>query len=243
MKALNLKDDSGQTMILTLLCMTILLGFVGFAADIGIMFRNKRNLQIAADAAAVAGAAELNYGNWSAAGQAAATQNGVTNGAGGAVVTINNPPLYGAYAGVANNVSYVEAIVTQNQPTFFAQLFNLFSINVAARAVATLGPAGCIYTLATAGTGLTFSGMTVSLPTCAIVDNSSTAAALAANSGVVTASQIGAVGGYANGGATVTPTPITGIAPVSDPLAYLTPPAFDARILYGRSKPRRDQPR
>ncbi|MGH9615292.1 MAG: TadE/TadG family type IV pilus assembly protein [Acidobacteriaceae bacterium] len=225
MGTVNLKDESGQTMILTLLCMTILLGFVGFAVDIGIMFHTKRNMQIAADSAAIAAAQELNYGDAVAAGQAAAAQNGVVNGLNGATVTITPGPVYGPFAG---NLNYVEAIVIQNQPTIFARLFNLTSMNVAARAVGTLGPSqGCVYTLATAGSGLVFNGMTVSAPTCVIVDDSaSSPAGLAANAGVVTAQSIGVVGGYANSGATVTPAPVSGIAPVNDPLGYLTPPAF-----------------
>lgn len=225
MRRLNLKDESGQTMILALVCMTVLMGFVGLATDIGVMFHAKRNIQIAADSAAIAAAAELNYGDWNSAGQAASSQNGITNGVNGAVVAINNGPTSGPFAG---NPNYVEAIVTQTEPTFFSQLFNVLSMNVSARAVATLGPAQGIYTLAPAGTGLTLNGMTVNIPTGTIDDNSaSNPTGLAANSGTLTAQFIGVVGGYTNGGATITPTPVAGIAPGNDPLDYLTPPAFN----------------
>ncbi len=224
MRTLNLRDESGQTMILALVCMTVLMGFVGLATDIGVMFKVKRNMQIAADSAAIAAATELNYGDMVAAGQAAASQNGETNGVNGATVAINNGPTSGPFAG---NPSYVEAIVTQTQPTFFAQLFNQLSMNVSARAVATLGPAQGIYTLSPAGTDLTLNGMTVSMPTGMIADNSaSDPTGLAANSGTLAAQFIGVVGGYTNGGATVTPTPVAGITPINDPLGYLTPPAF-----------------
>ncbi len=225
-KKINLKDDSGQAMILTLLCMTILLGFVGFAADIGIMFRTKRNMQIAADGAAIAAAAELNYGNSATAGQAAAAQNGVLDGVNGAAVIISSGPLYGAFAG---NPLYVEAIVTKSQPTFFAKMFNQNSMTVGARAVATLGPGrGCIYTLSPAGAGIAINGaMTISMQTCSIVDNSNSTPGLTAGGGAtVNAQSIGVVGGYSNSGATLNPTPVTGIVPVSDPLGFLTPPAF-----------------
>lgn len=228
MRTLNVKDDSGQAMILTLLCMTILMGFVGFATDIGVMFHVRRTMQIAADSAAISAAAEMNFApidgiSLQAAGQAGAARNGAVNGANGVVVTINNGPSSGPYAGNAN---YVEAIVTQTQPTFFARMFNILSMDVSARAVATLGPGGSIYTLSPTGTALAFNGMTVNLPTSAIVDGSADPAALAINSGTVTASQIGAVGGFQNGGGTINPTPITGIASFDDPLAYLTPPPF-----------------
>jgi len=91
------KDEKGQVLMLTAMAIPVLLGIVGFATDLGIMFRAKRNLQTVADAAATAGALDYLYNGSSAsagtAGQAAATQNGVTNGTGGAVVTVNSPPL------------------------------------------------------------------------------------------------------------------------------------------------------
>ncbi len=118
----KLKDESGQAMFLTLLCMTCLLGFVGFATDVGTLLHAKRNLQIAADSAAIAGAAELNYTDMKTAGDAAAAQNGVIIGTNGGAVAINNPPTEGAYAGQAG---YVEAIVSQTQPTFFMKMFQL----------------------------------------------------------------------------------------------------------------------
>ena len=52
----NWKDDKGQVLVLTALCMTMLLGFMAFAVDMGLLFHTKRNIQIAADAAAIAGA-------------------------------------------------------------------------------------------------------------------------------------------------------------------------------------------
>jgi hypothetical protein len=42
--ARRLRDESAQSMILTLVCMTCLLGFVEFAADVGTLFYAKRNL-------------------------------------------------------------------------------------------------------------------------------------------------------------------------------------------------------
>lgn len=229
MRTLDLKEETGQaTIFVAVAMMLFLFGFVGLATDIGVMFHVRRNMQIAADSAAIAGASEFNFSaidgiSVQAAGQAGAAQNGAVNGVNGVVVTINNGPSSGPYAG---NPNYVEAIVTQTQPTFFAQVLNILSMNVSARAVATLGPGGCIYTLSPTGSALTFNGLTVNLATCPIVDASADPAALTANSGTITASQIGVVGGYTNGGATVNPTPITPIASFDDPLAYLIPPAF-----------------
>jgi hypothetical protein len=211
--------------------MTCLLGFVGFAADVGTLFYAKRNLQIAADSAAIAGAAELNYGDMTTAADSAAAQNGVTVGTNGGAVTINTPPLSGAYVGQAG---YIEAIVSQSEPTFFMKMFNITSQTVAARAVATLGSGnGCIYTLGTTGTGLSVttssSNPTLNAPKCGIYANSTSGTALkvvaSGSPTPIVASSIGVVGGYSEVGGTVSPTPVTGIAPVGDPLAYLPTPS------------------
>ena len=87
----NLRDENGQALIITALCMTCLFGFAALAADVGIMLREKRLLQIAADSAAIAGALELNYSAASvtSAAKAASAQNGFTDGSGGVTVTVN----------------------------------------------------------------------------------------------------------------------------------------------------------
>src|ERR1035441_8664571 len=105
-------DQRGQTTILIALCLLCLCGMTGFAVDAGMMFRAKRNLQIAADAAAISGAAELNYGDAAAAAQAAAVQNGETTGVNGATVTVNTPPVYGPFA---TESGYVEVIVSRSE--------------------------------------------------------------------------------------------------------------------------------
>jgi Flp pilus assembly protein TadG len=52
----RMRDESGQALIMVALCLTCIMGFVGFATDVGVLLHAKRNLQIAADAAALAGA-------------------------------------------------------------------------------------------------------------------------------------------------------------------------------------------
>src|SRR5258707_15075779 len=101
-----LRDENGQTLVLTALCMTALLGFMALAIDVGLLFRAKRNMQIAADGAALAAALDYYYNNATAsnpvahaqaAGQTAATANGVTDGTNG-TVTINCHPTSGPNA-------------------------------------------------------------------------------------------------------------------------------------------------
>ena len=52
------RDDRGQATIFMALCMsTVLLGFFALAADAGMLYRQKRLVQTAADAGALAAAA------------------------------------------------------------------------------------------------------------------------------------------------------------------------------------------
>ena len=125
----NLKDESGQALIISALCMTCLFGFVALAADVGVMLREKRLVQTAADSAAIAGALELNYypSGVTAAALAAAGQNGFSASSSGVTttngvtVTVNNPPQNGPH----QVAGYVEVIVSQIQPTLFMSVFGV----------------------------------------------------------------------------------------------------------------------
>lgn len=57
----RLKEESGQVLVMTALSITVLLGFMAFATDVGLLLRERRMLQTAADSAAIAGAAEALY--------------------------------------------------------------------------------------------------------------------------------------------------------------------------------------
>lgn len=222
-----LRDERGQTLVVTGLALTCLLGMAGFSVDVGMMFRAKRMLQTAADAGAIAGAMEVNYSDVTTAADNATAQNGMTNGNNGVTITVNNPPKSGSYT---SSSSSVEVIVSQNVPTFFMKVFGLSTIKVSARAVAGLGAAsGCIYTLDTSGidVGMTGSGV-LSMPDCGIViDSGSTNALNMTGTTSISALSVGIVGSYhETGSASTSPTPITGIAPEPNPLSFLTAPSF-----------------
>jgi Flp pilus assembly protein TadG len=221
-----IRDQRGQTTILIALCLLCLCGMTGFAVDAGMMFRAKRNLQIAADAAAISGAAELNYGDAAAAAQAAAVQNGETTGVNGATVTVNTPPVYGPFA---TKSGYVEVIVSQVEPTYFMKALHLNSLTVSARAVSTVATtANCLVTLGSTAPGLSVTnGAALSISSCGIIDDATGSGALTASGGAsITTTSVGVVGTTSiSNGATVTPTPVTGITTVADPLSYFaTPP-------------------
>lgn len=177
-----LRDEKGQMLILTVLSMTVLLGVLAFATDIGVLFRARRNLQIVADAAATAGALDLKSGGTTTVVKADATTVADQNltafnySTSTATVTINTPPLYGYHeSGI-----YVEAIVTTPNPTFFMNLFGFHSMNVTARAVAGVvnNNNNCMYVLynGTTSPALTIQGAatiqtSTGGKTCGIQDN------------------------------------------------------------------------
>lgn len=177
----NLKFDrqSGQVLIGVAFAMVVLAGFAGLAIDMGTLRYQKRLQQTAADAAALAGASELNQANgttaWLPAAQAATNQNGFadtsdslsactpTAAVGTTCVFIQNPPKDWPFNGTSipggthtGNSAYVEALVAKVQPTYFMTLLGFNSEVILARAVATntggggAGPGlGCIVTLGT----------------------------------------------------------------------------------------------
>lgn len=224
------RDESGQTLVLAALSLIGLLGFMGLALDVGMLLHNKRNMQIAADAAALAGAGELPNTDYRAVAQGAAIQNRVTDGTNGTVKingatgtgTGNSGPSTGTFSG---NTAYVEAIVSQTESTVFMGLFGPGTLTVTARAVATRGgPAStCIYALKGPGTTQISFGENgnVSVPNCAIIDDGNLS--YTAN-GNVTAKSIGYAGSYSGGG-NGTITPPVKISPVGDPLGFLQAPS------------------
>ena len=222
-------DESGQVLIMTALSMTILLGFTALAADVGTLFYAKRKMQIAADAAAYAGALDYMYNGSTtsaiAAAKAAATQNGVTNGTGGATVTINLPASSGPNAG---STGFVEAIVSTPNPTYFMNVFNRSSVTVAARAVAGDPPASaCVWLMSTGHTGLKLKGSyDIEASGCGIYVNSTSSSAIdvTGNGGTVNAGYVDVVG-TATGNHVISPTTATLNAdPMTSPYGNLTGP-------------------
>jgi uncharacterized membrane protein len=140
------ENEEGQVLVLTVLCSTILLGFIGLALDVGLLFRAKRNLQIAADSAATAAALDYYYNSSSGAiavteadtvgvGAASIDNVKIVNGT---TVDVHCPAQNGSFALSAGSVcnGYFEAIIRQPNPTIFMRIFNRNVITVSARSVA-----------------------------------------------------------------------------------------------------------
>jgi Flp pilus assembly protein TadG len=221
---------SGQSIVLVALLMTSIMGFSGLVIDIGYFENLKREMQTAADAAALAAARELSSGNSSdevAAAQADATTNGFTAGTVGNVTTTVaiGAPTSGPFASTSNAV---QVTITQQQPSFLLKAVGVSTVTVSASAIASpSGQPACIYALnPTASGAIQIVGNQTISTGCGILDNSSSSSAFSATGNItVSGTQIGVVGNYSfTGNINVSPTPITGMSSVTDPLASLTEP-------------------
>ena len=222
------RDECGQTIILVALSLPLILGFVGMATDVGSLFMDKRQMQTAADAAALAGALNITNGTWSSAAAAAGTANGFTNGTNGATVTVVNGPTW-TQSKYYLQSNYIEATVSKSESTIFLAIFGFPKVTVAARAVATnQAPGnGCVFTLGTSGTDLTVQGsLDINAPDCDFnIDSQDTngdAIAEVGKGGTINTSNVGVAGTISTGKnayADFSPKPVGNVVPYSDPLS------------------------
>jgi uncharacterized membrane protein len=103
--------ESGQALIFVGLSLVVLTAVVGLAIDLGYLRYTKRRLQTAADSAAIAGASELNNGNFVTAALNDSKSNGFENGVNGVTVTPHNPPVDPPFNTKLNSATFVEVQV------------------------------------------------------------------------------------------------------------------------------------
>jgi Flp pilus assembly protein TadG len=151
------RDEEGVTTIIVALSLTVLLGFVGLATDVGLMLRQRRIAQTIADSAAIAAITEsliegnpssVTSGMWTAASHDAAmngfspgASNGALNSSNGLSLTLTlNPTVSGAATS-----GVVQAVASFNTPTVFMNLLGMHSLNIGAMAAASdqLDADGC----------------------------------------------------------------------------------------------------
>ena len=128
----------GSVAIQMAIMMTVLIGMAGLGTEVPYMMYKHRQMQTAADSAALGAAVALTQGYPAIATEAdgIAAALGFTNGSSNVTVTVNNPPKSGNYT---TNSSAVEVIVSQPQTLKMAGLFGVSVYNLSARAVALAG--------------------------------------------------------------------------------------------------------
>jgi hypothetical protein len=180
------RDDSGSVLSLFVV-VPVLIGTVALGVETGQMYRVKRQMQGAADAAALSAAVDRMAGKNSATITATALyeaqRNGFQNAVNGVVVTVNAPPTTGANV---STVGAVEVIITKPQSfSLGAALSNMLgvsnqSFNMRSRSVAAQGTyttttsskEGCIVALTPAAEqGVSFTSFNNFNSDCTIVSN------------------------------------------------------------------------
>jgi hypothetical protein len=217
-----------------------MLAIVAIALDGGLLLHQRRCVQAAADAAALAAAIDL-YTNFLANGGldpkgtakasalSVAAANGFNNDGTNSVVAVHIPPGSGLFAGKAG---YAEAFVQVNQQRGFSQIFGSGDIPVSARAVACgqLKPLDKgIILLDPGGESLSAVGnASIDVTSGAIVvdSNNSAAGSLVGNASVTapTIDFSGTPGYSLSGNAAINATIASNQPPIPDPLAYLPLP-------------------
>lgn len=234
--------QKGAVAILVALLLPVLIGLMALAIDMGYVLVKRNQMQVAADAAALAAASARQHGQdmdaASRLAQAASVANGFQNNLQGTVVTVLIPP--GGNLSYGADTQFVSVTVTQPVNAFLAWIFGVTQTDTSATAIA--GPAGggnpCMLTMGTAGTSLSVVGNSVvTASTCGIFVNSNSASGLQVTGNVtVTATPIHVVGGYSkNGNVTMSPV-TTGAAATSDPFANIPLPAFSGCTYSNYSK-------
>jgi len=184
------RNEEGQTLVLTAVCASGLLGFMALALDVGVLFHTRRTIQTAADAAALAGSQDYLFNQSVTSARAAACAAAVANLTSstslgtcsctsgntcstgiGAVITVNIPPLSGP--NTTTTGTFVEAVVAQSTST----IFRAGSVAVNARAVAATPTNGqaCIWLMAPSGPAFDIQGSyDIEATGCGIYVNSNT---------------------------------------------------------------------
>lgn len=225
--------QAGQALYLTAVALVVLVGMLGMGIDMGAMRYEKRLQQTAADAAAIAGASDLQYDNGAgviSAAQTAAAANGFPDsgsscGTGAAVGTVciqvdsagtNGGPLTGPHAG---NPNYVEVLVTAVHPTYFMRIFGTAKETVTARAVATNAGGGTNKSCLLSLSAVVVNG-TINANFCAIIVDGQLTINGSGRINNATSIAAGTCSGSCSG-------VVTGIAAVADPIASLSTPPTD----------------
>jgi Flp pilus assembly protein TadG len=253
-----LRDESGQVLVLVALSLTLLMGAMALAIDVGFVRFQQRQLQTAADAAAIAAGLELGNcnntvcANMQTAAATALKEDGITtttitptanqctvSTTSGLAMIINVAPcVLGASDPNNGNTHMAEVVLTQPQRTFFGGIIGVRTWNLVARAEAgdsyinaNTSGGNCLYT-----NGLAFNSSdgTFVLNSCGIYDNGNLQTD---NGDSVTASTFLYYGTWSPNNCNSSCTwniggsntpPAHTTSPQSNPLASLTPPSQPA---------------
>ncbi len=155
------KSEGGTVIVLTLAGLAAILGVIGLAIDLGLMFDYKQRAQMAADAGALAAA--LSPTVYEEAARDMAKENGFEHNRGSIIVSAVTPPATGEHTGSANKDKYYEVTVKEEYPTYFLKMIGIKSFPIAVSAVAGIdGTGNCMVT----GAATTENNLKFTAPQC-----------------------------------------------------------------------------
>ena len=133
----RLRDRKGAVMVITAVSLILLLGVTALAVDAGRLYRERRNTQAAADAAADAAGialyathAKFRGRDGDGTARASALELASGNGYAASTVTVNIPPASGSFAG---QLGYVEVIIDAPITRTFSSIFGKGDLIVTTR--------------------------------------------------------------------------------------------------------------
>ncbi len=239
--------EEGQALIFVAMLMTVLLLFTGLVIDYGRAAVRHRDAQNAADAAALDAAYQIYAGqNEDTAikqAQIIVTKHGFLT------ANLATPIFFdadGHQTNIPSAVKSVNAVVTDTVPTLLMQLVGLSSTTVAAAASAVVSASGsgpcaiCVMALhATDALNQMGHPTTTVTGGAVVVRSDAPEAALLQGSTQVIADSVGIVGNYRTQGGTssFSPTPVTGITPILDPLVGIPVPTCQSGNQYTNTTP------
>ncbi len=231
------EDRRANTAMIFALSLPLLVGMSGLGVETGYWYFKQRELQTAADVAAIAGAVEKRGGGDSEeiddASLAEAIEHGFVEGEG--TIEVNDPPASGAY----QDSKSVEVLLTMPTTRFFSKIYSTSDVTLHARGVARYDDGGeaCILALdPTAAGAMTFTGNNLTLINgCNTMSNSlSNSAVIVNGSADVTVPCMLSAGGVSSDeGLTLTDCaePQSNMTPANDPYAGLPQPPVSGPCL------------
>lgn len=203
----------GVVAVLVAISLVAIMGIVALAIDGGLLLDQRRDVQAAADSAALAAASQL-WADWgtnqgldrngkaSATALLTASANGFNNDRVTNTVTVNIPPTSGFATGLAG---YAEVLIQYQEKRYFSAVFGSEDIPVNGRAVArgkkNSSDIGVLLLNPTAQGALTISGQTgMTVDGRVVIDSNHSKAGVSSGSAGLTSTVLDVTGGINSSG-------------------------------------------
>ena len=228
-------DCNGAAAVMLALALSTVLGLAGLGTEVAAWYTAKQTMQGATDAAAftavTARSAGASVAQLTTEAKSITSKYAFTDGTAGVTVTVNNPPLSGAYAGKS---TAVEVIISQPQTPLISGVVMSSGPTISARSVAAAvtSGSGCVVALDRGNVvDVSDTGSSVlNLSGCSLYINSNDTAALKlTGSATIDAGAAYITGGVSVGGSAALDTTkgtFTGTPPIDDPYAGTPIPSY-----------------